>query len=419
MTTWTPARLKAAEKMLSEYPYGSLPIVCARLTSQFGMKVTVNGIDAAFKRAGLKTPMSFMADAEIEPVDHVAAKEKKDRQRVLLSTNKDLIDQLKIEREKVALLNKLQAPYKPLKIVRHEFKSGLREMTALVGASDWHVEEEVNPIKVHGKNKFTLDIADLRVKRFFNGVVDLVQHHRASKKILIRDMVLWLGGDLITGHIHEEMLMTSQLSPIATVLWLAPRLKAGINFLLDELDLTSLVIPCDIGNHGRTTKFRNITTGPETSFEWGLYCQLAREFANDKRVRFDTSPSNDHYVDIYDFRLHTTHGDSVRYGGGVGGLTIPLLKAISAWDTDVSADWHMIGHFHTALTVDKAIANGSLIGWGAYSKWIKCRYNPRDLSQHFSLIDRENGQCHPTPIWVSNMREEKRFWTKGELALCS
>jgi hypothetical protein len=79
----------------------------------------------------------------------------------------------------------------------------------------------------------------------------------------------------------------------------------------------------------------------------------------------------------------------------------------------------MIGHFHTALDVDKAIANGSLIGWGAYSKWIKCRYNYRDLSQHFSLIDKENGRCHSTAIWVSNRREEKRFWTREERALWS
>ena len=81
-------------------------------------------------------------------------------------------------------------------------------------ASDWHVEEEVLPAKVQGRNKYTLDIAELRMKRFWDGIVELVWHHRSSKTLAIRDMVLWLGGDLMTGHIHEEMLITSKLTPI-------------------------------------------------------------------------------------------------------------------------------------------------------------------------------------------------------------
>lgn len=353
------------------------------------------------------------------PVDPVEVQATKRKSHDLKADYEKLIELLRVEREKNAFLSKLGHPQKPLRVERRESASGIREMTALALASDWHVEEEVSPIKVQGRNKYTLAIAELRVKRFFNGIADLIQHHRASGKVAIRDLVLALMGDLMTGHIHEDCKHLSQLFPIETILWLTPRIASGIRFLLDELELESISIPCDIGNHGRATEYRNIATGPETSYEYGMYCQLDRDFADDRRVHFDTSPANDHYVRIYDFMLHTTHGDSFRYAGGVGGLTIPALKAASAWDTDIQSDWHAFGHYHTALDLDKIIGNGSMIGWGAYSKWIRCRYNPRDLSQHFSLIDKKNGRCHSTPIWVSSAADEKRFWTKDELAIAS
>lgn len=349
-----------------------------------------------------------------DPVETVKTQR---NEKQLTSVNKELVALLEVERAKNDFLKNLGKPQKRLAIPKREKSSGIREMTALVLASDWHVEEEVNPVKLQGRNKFSLDIAKLRIDRFFHGVVDLVTHHRASGKIAIRDLVLWFGGDFITGHIHEEMMMTSQLAPVETVLWLYPYLKAGLQYLLKELDLESIVIPCDVGNHGRTTKFRHITTGPETSYEYGMYCQLARDFADEPRIRFDTAAANDHYVEIYDYVLHTTHGDSVRYGGGVGGLTVPLLKAVSSWDTDTFADWHAIGHFHTALDIDKAIANGCLVGWNPFAKWIKARYNERDLSQHFSLIDKDRGRCHSTPIWVRKLGDELKYWTKEEKKL--
>lgn len=396
---WTDERLNEALKRLEKGQ--STAEVCD------AMQCTEDSLVSAFRRAELGSPASH------QPLEQHQAK--KDA-RAINANNKQLIELLAVERDKNKFLQALGQPRKPLAIKAKE-KGHSREMTALVLASDWHVEETVSPIKVQGRNKYSLAIAALRMQRFWQGIVDLIQHHRAGG-IVIRDLVLWLGGDLITGYIHEEMLVTSALSPIETVLWLAPRLKAGIVYLLDELDLANIKIPCDIGNHGRTTKFRNITTGPETSYEYGLYCQLAREFADDKRVEFDTSASNDHYTDIYGFRLHTTHGDSLRYAGGVGGLTIPLLKAVSAWDADIPCHYHAIGHFHTSLDVDKAIGNGSMVGWNPFAKWIKAKYNPRDLSQHFSLVDKEKGRCHSTVIWVSSWKDEKRFWSKDELATC-
>ncbi len=419
-----------------------------RFSSETGRYVADTTLAHAFRRFGLKKPRFYMFDGPEVPVtvdlsglwepsapptaptvprvapsspaipaDPVEAAQVKRAARDLKGELETLTELLRLEREKNAFYTALGRPRERLTIKPRERTSGVREMTALVLASDWHPEEEVSPIKVQGRNKFTLDIARLRIQRFFDGIVDLITHHRASGKIVIRDLVLALMGDLMTGHIHEDCKHLTKLFPIETILWLTPQLEAGIRYLLKELDLASIKIPCDVGNHGRTTEYRNIATGPETSYEYGMYVTLQRAFAGDPRVEFDTSPSNDHYTQIYDFLLHTTHGDSLRYAGGVGGLTIPLLKAVSSWDSDIRADWHAIGHFHTALDVDKAICNGSMIGWSPFGKWIKARYNARDLSQHFSLIDRGNGRCHSTLIWVASRKDELAFWSEEEKAM--
>lgn len=416
---WTPERVEEALQEIGKGP--TVDEAFERLAKRWGRDVPQRRFREILHQTARGTPGDYLPrsppappppDPEIpivweeppaaksppDPVD--VAKEKKDA-RNLKSEYDRLVELLRIERERNAFYTRLDSNRAPPNIVRREKASGLREATALVLASDWHPEERVEAVKVQGKNEYNLEIADARIKRFFEGAIALVEHHRASGKITIRDMILALMGDLITGHIHEELAMSNELTPIEAILWLTPRIRDGIATLVDRLDLASLTIPCDIGNHGRTTKKRMVAMGPETSYEYGMYCTLARDFASDPRIRFDISPANDHYVTVYDQVLHTTHGDSVNYWGGVGGLTIPLNKACAAWNTDVRADWHAIGHFHQAIDLGHAIVNGSLIGWAPFSKWIKAAYNPRDCSQHFSLIDSRRGRCHSTPIWVT------------------
>ncbi len=309
-----------------------------------------------------------------------------------------LVEMLEAERERNAFITAVGRAPKTPKILRAEKSSGLREATAFIMGSDWHVEEPVEPAKVNYRNEYNLTIADRRVQRFFQGAIDLVEHHRASKKVVIRDMVCAFSGDLMSGHIHPELMEENELSPVETALWLKPRLRDGLNLLLDKLQLRSIAVPWSYGNHGRTTVKTRISTGAENSYEWLLGRMLEQDFAKDKRVTFDTSPSPHQYVEVYDFTLHTHHGDSLRYGGGVGGVGIPLLKAVPAWDDIRRADWHMIGHFHQLRDYGRALVNGSLIGYGPFSQWIKAPFE--EPQQMFYLIDSKRGRCHTTPLWV-------------------
>ena len=279
-------------------------------------------------------------------------------------------------------------------------KSGLREMTAVALLSDLHVEEPVDPKSVAGRNEYNLEIADRRLKRFFDGFIWNVQHHRASKKVAIRTGVLWCGGDFMSGFIHEDLVQSNALSPTETMLWLLPRLRNGITHVLNSLGLDRLVIPCSYGNHGRTTPKTRIQNGASNSYEYMMYNVLAAEFKalGEKRVVFEITPSPHQYVDVYGFTLHFHHGDSVRYMGGVGGLSVPLLKAIAPWDQIKRADYHHIGHFHQITDLGRVLVNGSLIGYGPYSQWIRASFE--QPAQMFYLLDSKRGKTFVAPIWV-------------------
>lgn len=317
----------------------------------------------------------------------------------------ELVELLEVERERNAFITAVgRAPSNP-KVLRTEKRSGIREMMAVVQGSDWHVEEPVDPAKVSYRNEYNLEIADQRVHRFFQGAIDLVEHHRSSGKVVIRDMTCAFSGDLMSGYIHPELAEENDLSPVETALWLKPRLKNGIHTLLEKLQLRSLSIPWSYGNHGRTTVKTRIGTGAENSYEWLLGRMLEQDFAGDKRVTFDTNPSPFQFVQAYDYTLGFHHGDSVRYMGGVGGLSIPVLKALSGWNSVRKADlWHL-GHFHQYTDLGQVMVNGSLIGYGPFSRWIRAVFE--EPKQIFYLLDSKRGKCHATPIWVSESQRAK------------
>src|ERR1044071_2893796 len=114
-------------------------------------------------------------------------------------------------------------PLPPVK--RLELNSGLREATAIALLSDAHVEEYVRPGETPYPNEYNPEIADKSLARFFAALEWKLKLYRQAFKI--RHVVLWLGGDLMTGHIHAENVENTATPPIKTLLWLRPRLVCG------------------------------------------------------------------------------------------------------------------------------------------------------------------------------------------------
>ena len=280
---------------------------------------------------------------------------------------------------------------KPSKGVMKPVSLSAGEAVAVLCASDWHVEETITSASTNGLNEFNLGIAEDRIRKFFTSAVRLTEIQRGGCDI--REAILWLGGDLMSGFIHEELQETNELTPTETILWLRDQLTEGIRYLADHFD--GIKIVANYGNHGRTTKKPRHATGYKNSYEWLLYSILSKQLDLPK-VEWVVADSYLSFVHVYDKVIRFHHGDGLKYQGGIGGLTIPTEKAIASWNKAKMADLDVFGHWHTQQQNPKWVSNGSLIGYNAYAVSIKAAYERPQ--QTFFLFDKERGRTITAPI---------------------
>lgn len=345
---------------------------------------------------------------ELEPVqEHRMRRELRESQakvKALVSQLSDARAMRDIAREAAEASDAVE-PIRP-----RERKSGLREATAMVLASDWHIEEEVQPEKVAGRNRYNLEISARRAERFFEATRWAMTWQR--EVFHVRDLVLWLGGDLITNYLHPDNIESNLLAPVQAIATAESYISSGIDFLLEDDKLERLVVPCNDGNHGRLTEKTRAATRMENSLEWLLYETLRRRYAGNPRVQFQIANGDHLYLDVYGRTVRFTHGDSVNYGGGVGGITIPIYKALARWDTVRKAALTVMGHFHQRTSLADLIINGSLIGYSPYSMRIGARFE--SPAQDFTMLDPLRFKSVSMPLWVADREDDDQNTTIEE-----
>jgi len=276
---------------------------------------------------------------------------------------------------------------KPEVFAIEKFAGNVSESTAVVVASDWHIEERVRPSEVNNLNSFNLEIAEERVKGFFKAVLRVTEVENQNTPI--NTMVLCLLGDFITGHIHEELVETTLLPPVEAAVKALGMIQSGIDFLLGNSKL-KFVIPCKVGNHSRITRKSRNATELGNSLEMFIYKALEERYASNPRVNFIIENSYHTYLRVYNMTLRLHHGHNVKYQGGVGGVTIPANKAIAQWNKSRWADLDVFGHYHQFFDGGNFILNGSLIGYNAYAISIKASFE-RPAQAFFVINERLGG----------------------------
>jgi hypothetical protein len=129
-----------------------------------------------------------------------------------------------------------------------------------------------------------------------------------------------------------------------------------------------------------------------------MYRNLALHYANNKRVKFVISDGYHTYINVYNYTIRLHHGHALNYGGGVGGLTVPVNKAIAQWNRARPVYLDVFGHWHTFFDGGNFICNGSVIGYGAYALSIKAGFEKP--KQAFFLIDKKRGKTIVCPVTV-------------------
>lgn len=234
--------------------------------------------------------------------------------------------------------------------------------------SDFHWGEVVHPAQINGVNTYNLTIARRRLTDTINAAVKLARI--ISPKLDYPGIVMPLGGDMVSGNIHEELAATNEINTIPTVLDLWKHLASAIEHMADTFG--AVFLPCVSGNHGRNTRKTWAKDRHHTSFDWMLYQILAKHFAGDKRVTFMIPDGSDACYSIYSTRYLLSHGDQFKGGDGMIGPLGPITrgdhkKRSRNAQIDLSYDVMLIGHFHQYMHLTRLIVNGSLKGYDEYA----------------------------------------------------
>lgn len=325
------------------------------------------------------------------------AKRARESRRVIKALEKELGEY----QDRLAHLDSLaEAPDpEPYSVTAKRRKRGVPNAAYVMLASDWHMGERVRPETVGNRNEYNPDIAQERAQQFFESNLTMLNAARSAWRI--DTGVLWLGGDLMTGYIHEEYEEDNFLSPVEESLLVFRTLNAGFRYLLDKSDLETILVPTSHGNHGRTGKKLRISTSQRNSYEWQLYRFLEEHWKNEPRLKFQVANGYHNVVSIFDRRIRFHHGDQVGYQGGIGGLSIPVNKRIGR---QAKADAEQVyldclGHFHSLQFPKDFIVNGSLIGWNAYAEAKGFGYE-EPMQASFVIDDRYGLVSNFNPILV-------------------
>lgn len=361
----------------------------ARTINEHQARLRAEGVIPEATGGGVKKPVltdeqQFNLDMEKLRLKHQEKGTDKKYQVAMAQINK-----LRDEIDKLAEVKDTVATYaiKPSSSAKHE-------SVAFAIASDWHVEENVKPETVNGSNEYTMKIAKMRAEAFFKNTLKLVTKEQQDSNI--STLVLALLGDFISGNIHEELLESCEVAPVEAAVFAQNLLATGIEYLLANSKL-NLIIPTSCGNHSRITNQVHVSTEQGNSLEWMIYTNLANYFKNEKRVKFILSKSYFTWLTVYNYDIRFHHGHAMKFGGGIGGLTIPVLKAIGRYDLQRKAYLDVFGHVHTALDGGKFISNGCLIGDTPYGSRLGFTGKPQ---QQFFLIEKNHGKTIVAPIFL-------------------
>ena len=234
--------------------------------------------------------------------------------------------------------------------------------------SDLHWGEVVYPSQINNVNEYNLRIAHKRMQALISSSIALLKI--ISPAMEYPGIVVPLGGDMISGNIHDELTATNEINSMPAVEDLYKVLVGAIKLLADTFG--RVFLPCVSGNHGRDTKKIWNKDRHHTSFDWLLYRFLALHFDNDKRVTFFIPDGPDAYYKIYNHAYLLTHGDQFRGGDGLIGCLGPILrgdhkKRSRNAQVDMEYDTMIMGHWHQYIHHSRVLVNGSLKGYDEYA----------------------------------------------------
>lgn len=282
----------------------------------------------------------------------------------------------------------------PAKKSKHDSES-----TALAIISDVHCDEHVDPETIGGVNEYNPEICKKRMDAFFRNTAHMINIQRSA--VAIPHMKLLSLGDNMSGYLREEDYMKNSMVYRKTMKFLTENYVSGIDHLLKYSGCETFEFVGCFGNHGRLTEKVFHSSAAGNNMESIFYDNLMNIYKerNAKNITFNIANGYFVYFYLYGKKYRCHHGNNIRYGGGIGGITIPANKAINEWNKRKEApEMDFFGHFHQRVDGNNFICCPSIIGYNAYAEAIKAAFEePAGL---LVLINNERGKTITAPIFL-------------------
>lgn len=277
--------------------------------------------------------------------------------------------------------------------------------TVILHLSDIHYGEVVSGDEMDNLNRYDATIAQKRLGRFFATAAGLMTKHWKGPPP--EEIIVCLGGDLISGNLHAELEITNLPAVPATVREVGEHIAGGIIMLANEIKRPIRVFSVP-GNHGRLTDKPRSKGRSASSLDLLAtdFCEAVVKGARLKAVTFHKAQSPDLYFSTYGFHWILTHGDALGFRGGGVGFIGPMATIIKGHRKLVDTSWRsgkpvhycLTAHFHTTGKTSFGWANGSVIGYGEYARDL--RADPEVARQNMLIVHPRHGVIADMPLYL-------------------
>lgn len=272
--------------------------------------------------------------------------------------------------------------------------------------SDWHWGETVDRRETGGLNEFNREIAEGRVTKLVNNTVMLLRQYAGARPEYPGIWIL-LGGDMVSGLIHDELVETNWGNIADQAFECAAAIAGALLRMADEFG--QVWVAGVVGNHGRTTGKPRAKGRALDSYDRSIYLSLQHRLAADPRFSFTIPDDTDYLFEVYGHRFLLTHGDSlgVKGGDGIIGALGPIARGAVKlrnaegqmgrdFDTLIMGHWHQYIPRGDALGV---IVNGTLKGYDEYARiFLRARF--AKPSQALWLVSPKHGIAAQWAVYV-------------------
>lgn len=369
----------------------------ADLARQLG--ITENAVKKIAGRMGISKRATLKLDKqEGLPMRRSIKQDRKalmehERHKHLETNYKEALATIEQLEQEVAAIKKLQKN-RAIHDIKPSANKGQDEATVIACLSDVHIGATVIPGQVQGLNEYNIEVAKHRVDSFFRKVARLTDKERQD--VVINELVLFLGGDIIDGALHLDTIMSNEVSePMKQAVIAQNLIESGLKFL--EPHFKRITVVCKDGNHGRVTNRIHHSSRVGNSLEWYMYYNLAARMPH---LNWVIEEGLHTYLTLYaghpgqrTLRFH--HGDTISFGG-VNGFYTYLNRRRYQWNIAKQADIDVLGHLHCYTATKRFVVNGSVVGYNPFAISLGAEYEP--AMQALFLVDRKRGMTVNIPI---------------------